>query len=258
MRKNIIYLLTSAVLLAGCEKKSPLDQNQYWEFKPGNTNIKFINTFAGLNPSAGTTPNGPSVDLFINNVKINAGVVSYSGLFPAVSGQYASLAPGSMAIKAVINRATPLATDVLVNGNFSLDAGKYYSAFLVDTVPIQSPANPNIAIIEDDATRAKSGFYKMRFAHMIPTADTLEIVSKNDQKVLITDIVYKKASGFIELPLLSKNDTIQLRKKGTTTVLTDQRPFFPSSERLYTFVCRGVYTATTGTRPRTLTTYINQ
>jgi hypothetical protein len=93
---------------------------------------------------------------------------------------------------------------------------------------------------------------------MIPTADTLEIVSKNSNTVLATNVTYKTVSNFIELPLNTRNDTIQLRKKGTTTVLTDQKPFFPATERVYTFVCRGVYTATSGTRARTLTSYTNQ
>jgi hypothetical protein len=98
----------------------------------------------------------------------------------------------------------------------------------------------------------------MRFAHMIPTADTLEIVSKNTNTVLISNVTYKTVSNFIELPLNTRNDTIQLRKKGTTAVLTDQRPFFPATEKVYTFFCRGLYGTTTGTRARVLTFYINR
>jgi hypothetical protein len=258
MQKNIIAILCAGALFAGCAKNK-LEENKNWSTQPGNTNIKFINAFAGLNPSAASPGTGPSVDVFVNGAKISAAPVAYSGLFPAPSGQYASVVPGATALKAVINRTTgALPTDVIVDGSFNLVAGNYYSAFLVDTVPLTAPANANIAIVQDDPTRAKSGFFKMRFAHMIPTVDTLELVSKNSNTVLITNVTYKTVSNFIELPLNTRNDTIQLRKKGTTVVLTDQKPFFPATERVYTFFCRGVYSATTGTRPRTLTSYTNQ
>jgi Domain of unknown function (DUF4397) len=258
MQIKIVAAFCITAIAAGCAKNR-LEENRYWSAQPDNANVKFINAFAGLNPSAASPGTGPSVDVFINNAKISAAPVAYTGLFPAVSGQYASITPGAVALKAVINRSTgALPTDVIVNGSFNMVGGTYYSAFLVDTVPLPAPANANIAIVQDDATRAKPGFFKMRFAHMMPTVDTMEIVSKNNNAVLITDITYKTASAFIELPLYTKNDTIQLRRKGTTVVLTDQKPFFPTSERLYTFYCRGVYTATGGTRPRALSVYTNQ
>jgi Domain of unknown function (DUF4397) len=267
MQRNIIAILCAAALFAGCAKNK-LEENKYWNIQPGNANIKFIHSYTSLFPSVATPATGPVVDYFVNGERVSgtsstvgvATAISYGAVFPTVSGQYASVATGDVSIKAALYRATgtALPTDVIFDGKFKLDGGKYYSAFLVDTMPAPAPANVNIAIVNDDVSRAKSGFFKMRFAHMIPTLDTLEIVSKNSNAVLIGNVTYKTASGFIELPLLTKNDTIQLRKKGTTAVLTEQRPFFPSSERVYTFFCRGLYGTTSGTRARTLTNYINQ
>lgn len=260
MIKNIIPAALLLVAVSGCDKNL-LEENKNWASFPNNANVKFINAFTGLNPSAASPVAGPSVDVLINDTKVSAAPIGYTALFPAVSGQYSNIPAGSVNIKAVINRvapATPQPGDVLVNGNFSLVAGNYYSAFIVDTMPLPAGANPNIAIVQDDATRAQVGSFKMRFAHMIPTTDTLEIYSKNRQSVVITNVTYKTVSPFVELPLQSINDTLQLRKKGTTTVLTEQRPFFPTSERLYTFFCRGLYTVTSGTRARTLTVYTNQ
>jgi hypothetical protein len=266
MIKNIIASFIMILVLAGC-KKNLLEKNEYWEPQPGNAYVKFIHAYNSLFPSVAAPANGPIVDFSANGSKVSgvnatgAGV-GYAAVFPLSSGQYVSVTPGSVALKAALTRAAgtaPLPTDVVADGSFSLTAGKYYSAFLVDTMPFPAATTPNIALIADDGLeRAKPGFFKMRFAHMIPTIDTLEIVSKNSQTVLASNITYKKASPFIEMALLTRNDTIQLRKKGTTAVLAENRPFFPATERAYTFWCRGIYTATSGTRARTLSVYTNQ
>jgi len=264
MIKNIITSLILILLLAGC-KKNLLDKNEYWNFEPNNAYVKLIHAYNSLYPSTATPANGAAVDYFINGTRVSgvnaAGAgTAYSGIFPTTSGQYISVPAGTVSIKTVMTRTTgtPLATDVISDGSYTLAAGSYYSAFLVDTLPFPGASNPTMVVLPDDAARAKAGYFKMRFAHMIPTTDTLEIFSKNSQTVMLGNITYKKATDFIELPLLSRNDTIQLRKKGTTAILAEQRPFLPVTEKVYTFICRGIYTATNGTRARTLTTYGNQ
>jgi Domain of unknown function (DUF4397) len=268
MQKNIIAILCTATLLAGCAKNK-LKDNYYWTTQPGNANIRFIHAYTSLTPSAAVPAAGPVVDFFVNNEKISGigsttgtvAAIAYGGVFPLPAGQYASVVPGEVPIKAAVYRApgsTPQATDVIANGKFNLEAGKFYSAFLVDTMPSPAPANVNIAIVQDDITKAKSGSFKIRFAHMIPTLDTLEIVQKTGLRLLVTDITYKKVSNFIELPLFSSSDSIYLRRKGSTAVLTGSGAFLPGSERVYTFLCRGLYGTTSGTRARTLTFYTNQ
>jgi Domain of unknown function (DUF4397) len=263
MIKNIIASFILILVLAGC-KKNLLDNNEYWNFEPGNAYVKFIHTYNSSFPSTATPANGAIVTFSVAGTKVsgvnNNGVV-YGGVFPTTGGQYASVLPGTLNIKTALYRAPSSAaqpTDMVSDGSFTLNAGTYYSAFLVDTLPFPTATAPNMVIVPDSNDRAKPGYFKMRFAHMIPTVDTLELVSKNSQAVLVSNINFKKVSPFIEMPMLSKNDTIQLRKKGTTVVLADNRPFFPASERVYTFFCRGIYTATTGTRARTLSTYTNQ
>lgn len=263
MIKNIIASFILILLLAGC-KKNLLDNNEYWNFEPGNAYVKFVHAYNSSFPSTATPAAGPIVTFSVAGTQVsgvNNNGVAYGGVFPTTGGQYASVLPGSLNIKTALYRAPGSAaqpTDVVSDGSFTLNAGGYYSAFLVDTLPFPAATTPNMVIVPDSADRAKPGYFKMRFAHMIPTVDTLELVSKNTQTVLFSNLNFKKVSSFIEMPLLSKNDTIQLRKKGTTVVLADNKPFFPASEKVYTFFCRGIYTATTGTRARTLSLYSNQ
>jgi hypothetical protein len=266
MIKNIIASFILILVLAGC-KKNLLDKNEYWKFEPGNAYVKFIHAYTSAFPSTATPATGPIVTYAVNGSLVsgvNNNGVAYAGIFPTASGQYASVLPGAMNIKTALYRAVGSAaqpSDVVADGSFTLNAGGYYSAFLVDSIPFPAATTPNMVIVSDNVDRAKPGFFKMRFAHMMPTVDTLEIISKNTQAVLFGDLNFKKASSFIEMPLLTKNDTIQLRKKGTTVVLAENRPFFPASERVYTFVSRGIYSiapSTTIPRSRTLAVYTNQ
>jgi hypothetical protein len=265
MSKNIIVSAIALVILAGCEKNL-LDKNDVWKFEPGNAYVKFIHAYNSLTPSVATAPNGPTVDYWIGDRKVSgvnqtgAGL-AYNTLFPSLSGQYVSVSPGTFTIRAVLTRpvGTPSApTDLVATGSFALNANTYYTAFLVDTMPFPNASSPNWVLVQDNVEKAKSGFFKIRFAHMIPTTDTLEMISKVSQTVIAGNLTFKKVSDFIELPLLTRSDTMQLRRKGATAILATQTGnFLPSNERVYTFWCRGIYTATTGTRPRSIGSYIN-
>lgn len=264
MIKNIIASFILILVLAGC-KKNLLDNNEYWKFEPGNAYIKFIHVYNSSFPSAATPANGPIVTYSVAGTQVsgvNNNGVAYGGIFPTTGGQYASVLPGTINIKTAVYRAPGSAaqpTDVVADGSFTLNAGGYYSAFLVDSLPFQAATTPNMVIVPDSAQRARPGYFKIRFAHMIPTTDTLEMVSKVNQTVVAGNITFKQVTPFIELPLLAKADTMLLRKKGTTAILATQSSnFLPATEKVYTFFCRGIYTATTGTRARTLTSYANQ
>lgn len=266
MIKNIIASFILILVLAGC-KKNLLDNNEYWNFEPANAYVKFVHAYTSSFPSTATPAAGPIVTYSVAGTKVsgvNNNGIAYGAIFPTTGGQYASVSPGTFGIKTALYRAagaTALPTDVVADGSFTLNAGTYYSAFLVDSIPFPPATTPNMVIISDSVERAKPGYFKMRFAHMMPTVDTLEIVSKNTQAVLFGNLNFRKASSFIEMPLLSKNDTIQLRKRGTTVVLAENRPFFPASERVYTFYCRGIYSIAPNTsipRSRTLAIYTNQ
>jgi hypothetical protein len=265
MIKNSIVSFILILVLAGC-KKNLLDKNEVWKFEPGNAYIKFVHAYTSLFPSTAGPANGPTVDYIVNGAKVSAlnttgAGLAYNSLFPVLSGQYISVVPGSLTISAVLNRpvgTAPQPNDVVANSSFTLDASKYYTAFLVDTMPFPSSTSPNLVLVQDNVEKAKSGFFKIRFAHMIPTTDTLEMISKNSQTVIAGNLTFKKVSDFMEMPLLSRNDTMQLRKKGTTAILATQTgAFFPSNERVYTFWCRGLYGSTTGTRARSIGSYTN-
>lgn len=253
----IITIATTAIAFLSCEKKKE-DVIQITSVS-NKASLKFVNVYTALTPSTATTPNGPSVDIFVNGKKINATAIGYASVFPAPAAYSAVDAGLGVNVKVVLNRTGgSTASDTISNKNYNLAAGSFTTIFLVDTLPNPTPLSPIVLPIGESVTSAKFGFYKMRFINMIPSGDTLEVFSKNLNAVVLPGVRYKNATEWVELPVQRKNDTLQLRKVGTTTVLFPLQPFLPTSERVYTIYSRGLITATTGTRPRALTFYTNK
>jgi hypothetical protein len=87
----------------------------------------------------------------------------------------------------------------------------------------------------------------------------LEVFSKVLQRVIFNGTLYKNGSNLVELPVMTKSDTLQLRKvSAPATVLAELRAFVPTSARVYTVFCNGLITASSGTRARTLTSFTNR
>jgi Domain of unknown function (DUF4397) len=264
--KHMKYLITafilSSFLFLSCKKikedvlKTSNNNTSY----AAEAAIKFVNSYAATTPTGGATGSGPSVDIYVNNNKINATAVSYGSTFPAPAAYASVSALPNTSIKVVLNRAgtSNPNSDILYNGNFFLIPGTYSTLFLVDTFPYVNVYSPNGMVVNDSLTSAKEEFHQVRFANMMATTDALEVYSKNYQRVILGGTYFKNVSRWVELPLIRKVDTLQLRRVGTTTVLAELRPFQAASQRVYTVFSRGDINTASGTRPRTLSVFTNK
>lgn len=221
--------------------------------------VKFINTYTAANPSGASPAAGPSVNVFVNNVKINAAAIGYGGSFP-LSPSYTGVTPGlAINIKVVMNRTSgsPLASDTISNKNYDLGVNSYTTFYIADTTPNPTPLNPFVVPIQELVTNAPVGYFRARFVNMIPSNDTLEVFSKRLNGVIFKGQLYKNATETVELPTFVTSDTLQLRKvSAPATVLASINGFAPTSSRVYTVYCTGNITGTP--KGRVLTSYINR
>lgn len=222
--------------------------------------VKFINTYTASNPSTTTpTATGPAVNIFVNDVKINAAAIGYGGSFP-LSPSYTGITPGlGINIKIVMNRVTGTAQvgDTLSNKNYDLGVNSYTTFYIADTTPSPTPFNPYVVSIQELVSNAPVGSFRARFVNMIPSADTLEVFSKRLNAVIFSGQLYKNATQTVELPTFILSDTLQLRKvSAPATVLASINGFFPTSSRVYTVYCTGNITALP--RARVLTSFTNR
>jgi len=260
MKQLLSITILSAVAILGLSSCDKSDRKEIIQ-ETGVTDkafIKIVNAYTSLTPSSATPAAGPSVDVFVNNAKINTTPIGYTAMFP-VPAAYAAVPSGlGVNVKMVINRtggSTP--ADTIYRSNLNLATGSYTTLYLVDTFPNPTPASPIVLPFGESITAARPNFYKMRFVNLSPGNDTLEVFSKALNTVLLPGTRFKFASDWVELPLLRRNDTLQLRKPGIATVISSILTWNPSTERVYTVYARGTATGT-GTRLRNLAAFINR
>jgi hypothetical protein len=257
--KRIIYPgLAAVILLASCQKNELNEDARVTNYStPNSSNIKFLNSYTALTPSLGTpTPNGPTVDFYVGNQKMNATAMGYFTIYPAVSGSYAMAPNGVNKIKAVLNRTTgtALPSDTIAVNNFNLGPNANYTAILIDEAPNPTPINPNLLMVQESPTLPAYGKFKLRLLNLVVTNDLYELYNSTAATVVTAGIPFKNLSDWIELPVTLTSSTYQIRKVGTTTSLASVS-LTPSNQRSYTFWARG-NTAVTG-RPLALSTYIS-
>jgi hypothetical protein len=245
MKRLLLPTLFAALVFSACEKND-LNDDKIWDYKATTTaSVKLVHAYTSLYPANVSATNGPAVDFYVNNVKVNATPLSYSNIYPNVTGSYAAVPSGLVNIKAVLNRASGgLPSDTLVSSDYRLAADGKYSIIMVDTLPNPTPASPILMVVgESIITPASYGKFKARFLNLYASSsDTLEIFSTYYNTVVCPAQVYKNLSDWIELtvpiPAPAVADVWQLRKKGTTVALNSVT-LSPGISRSYTFWARG-------------------
>lgn len=251
---SYIFILVSSVIgLSACETDNLLDENKKQEYIDSSklANVKFIQNFAGNTPQLPTAPNsstGPQVFIYANGKKVNGTALGYAGFFPSTT-VYSLIEAGAnvkfdvvmarLNLAVVPNIPAPSAGDTLLSFTQTLEAGKFYSFMIGDTVPAL-----RVNVKEDIISNPEYQTYKVRLANwlMNPT-DTITLYSRREAREIIQNITHKQYSDWIQLPLPIISDTLELRRKGTTavyiTVGGTAPTFSPVGERSYTVIARG-------------------
>lgn len=252
MKFRTILTCSLAALTIGlmsCEKKK-IDELIKWQYsdQATNANIKLINTYAWLTPSFTTTnPSltaGQHLYLYRDTFKLNGNPNSYGGVWPGPV-PYSLNPAGTFNFRLVWAKQvggipTPTPGDTIVNKVIKLDAGKFYSFFITDSIP-----NADLVVVNDEyVTDPPVGTYRIRFGNFVPnTRDTVSIFSRREGKVIFQDVLYKQVTPFIQLNIPSVSDTFDIQRRGvganpyTGTNLF--LAFSPVSLRSYTIFTRG-------------------
>jgi hypothetical protein len=245
--KRIIFSTFAAAFavlffLTSCDKNN-LNDNIYYKKSPEKALVRFVNSYTALTPTLASPANGPIVDFYINNVKMTAKPLAYTGFYPNTSGggAFAEAPSGEVEIKAVLNRPLGggLPGDTIAKGKFMLGPNVSHSIILVDTLPNPTPFNPILMVVQESVSLATYGKFKVRFMNMIATNELYEVYNSTTATVVTTGpIAFKNFSDWIELPISASGNTFQLRVVGTTTAVLSQAFTF-TNLRSYTIWARG-------------------
>lgn len=242
--------------LLSCEKNL-IEANQEWEFSnPNNANLKIVNTYTSAVPAGAPGVGVTRFFAYQNSNKLNGNALSSPGSWPGPT-TYASLPTGSTAFnfildRRIINDYGKIARgDTAFKGNVTMEAGKYYTMFMIGEFPSQS-----LFMVEDKITDPKENFYGVRFANMVvsTTPRVIDVFSRRERKKVATNLAYKSVTDFSELAIPAASDTFDVMTAGTNTILYSFPTFAPTSRRIYTFYTYG----RTGFAVERLTSYTNR
>ncbi len=168
------------------------------------------------------SPDAPGVDLLVDNV-----VAGTNLTFPN-STAYLEVKSGTRNIKVNVTGTSTTA----IQANLDLQANTNYSVFAVNNVASIEPL-----VLVDDLTSPATGKAHVRFIHLSPNAPAVDITT-NTGAVVFGDYTFKEASAFT--PLDAGTYNLQVRLKGTSTVVLDLPGIVLTSGKIYTVFAKGL------------------
>lgn len=208
--KYLILSLTLAAtsfMFVGCsDEESPVTPTT-----PSNSLVKVVHA----------SPDAPGVDLLVDNT-----VAGTNLTFPNNTG-YLTVPSGTRNVK--VNVTGTMTTVIEANVPFILD--RNYSVFAINSV-----ANIEPLLIEDDLTAPAQGKAHVRFIHLSPDAPAVDI-TLTDGTVVFGNRAFKDFTAFT--PLDAGTYDLQVRVAGTSTVALDLPGITVESGKIYTVFARG-------------------
>jgi hypothetical protein len=207
--RNLILALAvsiTAFTFIGCD-----DEEDPMQPVPSNSSAMVIHT----------SPDAPGVDILVDNAVVETDLTYLENT------DYLTLPSGTRNIK--VNVTGTSTTVIQADLDFVKD--KAYSIFAVDSV-----ANIEPLVLEDNLTAPASGKVHVRFIHLSPDAPAVDITLA-DGTVIFDDFSFKEASNFT--PLDGGNYNLQVRLAGTTTVALDLGSVPLPAGKILTVYARG-------------------
>ncbi|MDZ4748097.1 MAG: DUF4397 domain-containing protein [Saprospiraceae bacterium] len=211
---NKISILISAILVAGMMVFSSCDKDD-------------DKTYANL-LVAHASPDGPGVDLLINDDKQNSAALT----FPNNTG-YLEVETGTRNIK--VNVAGTSTT--VINADLTFEKDKNYSVFAVDSV-----SSISAIVLVDDLTTPAAGKAHVRFVHLSPNAPAVDVAVASSGAVVFGDVVFKEATAFT--PLDAGTYLLDVRVAGTGTVALVLPAITLQAGKIYTVFAKGFLNGT--------------
>ncbi len=172
------------------------------------------------------SPDAPGVDLLLDNT-----VAGTNLTFPKNTG-YLSVNSGIRNIKVNV---TGTSTTV-IDANIDFMQNINYSIFAVNSV-----ANLEAIILEDDLTAPALGKAHVRFIHLSPDAPAVDI-TLTDGTVVFGNKSFKESTAFTPLDATTYN--LQVRVAGTSTVALDLPGITLEAGAIYTVFAKGFLSGT--------------
>ena len=257
MNKITKYISVACTFMAmiACEK-TLLDDNIQWQYSdPSNANLKVLNAYTSNVPAGAPGVGVTRFYVYQEKTKLNGNALTAPGSWPSTA-TYASIKAGKANYFLLLDRrvgndyGTYVKGDTAFKANLDLQAGKFYTAFLVGASPTQE-----VMLVEDEMIEPAVGKYRLRIANLVPDpARPIDVYSRREKRKIVTGLDYKKVGGFIELSIPTISDTLDVFDATSPTKALYFATILPVSKKVYTFYAQG----RRGFRTEGLSSYTNR
>ena len=225
-----------------------------------NAYIKFLHLSPSLATITGQADNVTLLNLDLKSntySKITGTPLAYERYFPTTTNAYATIPTGLQTIKFSLAAVKQKDSIELFLKKVQIDAGKYYSFIITDSV--KSQINSKAMFLQDDLLTLGASQIGMRFVHAIwndTAAKNIDIFSRRNNATIFSARSAGSATTFIPLNYFTTSDTLIVRRAGTAFALATLNSVTLTPGRNYTLVYKGNGAVTTATaKPRSLLIY---
>lgn len=206
------------------------------------------------------TGQADSINIFANGFKLNGTRLSFGSYFPSqLINSYVGVPPGDVDLKISVGGVVTMDSIPITTLKVKMEKGNFYSLVITDSIMNGSRDSAKI-FARDVFTIPITGRIGIRMVHAMNDTATdkrLDIWSVRRTSNLYTNVSPGMISSFTTQSYLGLNDTLIVRRAGTTTELTRLVATF-ADQRVYTLYLRGDVKLSSGTKAKTFTYYTNR
>ncbi len=184
------------------------------------------------------SPDAPALDVYVDNAKVTASPLQFTGTTGLFSDPYLSVNAGTRNV-----RISPDGTTNVTQGNIPFATNGVYSVFAFDTLSATSTLKG--LVLQDNLATPATGKAHVRFLHMSPDAGTIDIdLAKTNDTTKISNKAYlgnvASDPGVSSFAAVNAGVyAINIRAAGTTPVLVSH-PFTFADGKIYTIYASGL------------------
>jgi hypothetical protein len=261
----ISLFVAGTMAFMACQKEAKV--NGAYETTDGSAFLRVVNAA----PSFRQVFNLPdSFNVYVNGAKVSSPFLTYASTFPASGTNFGYLAvpPGLQQIKLSVNGFSSTNYDSTLITNFTkvFQAGQYYTLLVTDS--IKSPKDSSQMFLPDVYTKPLPGNVAIRFVHTVwndTATKTVDLYSYARNNTVLTNYKPGQISGFTALGYnIGVADTFYVTRNAPAGTLLANRIVLAklalgvTNQRVYTLYFRGDGNLTTGTKARSLASYLHQ
>lgn len=234
-QKTILFLAGVGLLLGACGSEHDILKNQ---MPATGARVKILHAVV----------DGPAVNVFANDAKLNGTALTYGTAFPA---EYSAITPGATTMRVSTVASGTVAEATVLTAPVTLENDKFYTVVATGTATA-----PAAFLVNDDQTVPNPTKNYIRVLNLVTNGPAVDLAIGGTLTAL-TNIPVRGVSEYIALDpnAATAPYALQIRSTGLTTLIGTALNFNTLSRgRKITLVVRGSV-GRTGAQAPTLATY---